>query len=415
MEPLASRYRPNNLDNFVGQEKLVGKSGTIRRLIESSRIPSMIFWGPPGIGKTTLAYIISQQLQYDFHRVSAVESGKDKLRKIVKLAIQNQEYNKKTILFLDEIHRWNKAQQDALLPFVEKGIITLIGATTENPSFSINSALLSRAKVYIFEKISPEDILKFIKNVGHQELLAKGQALFEYFQPKQKRPKDIQDFIPEKSYELIAQVANGDLRNALNILETTLDLAVSSGSLLTEELIKNSVEKQLYYDKSGEEHYNIISAIHKSMRSSNPDAAIYWTVRMLEAGEDPLYIARRMIRFASEDIGNADPQALILANSVYESCHKVGHPECDIFLVQLATYLAKAPKDNSTYVAATMAKQDAIEFGNLPVPIHLRNAPTKFMKEIGYGKGYQYDHDLESKKSDQECMPEKLKGKKYLK
>lgn len=413
MEPLASRYRPNNLDEFVGQEKLVGENGTLKRLISSGKIPSMIFWGPPGTGKTTLAYIISQQLMYDFHRLIAVNSGKDHLRKIVKLAIQNQEYNKRTILFLDEIHRWNKAQQDALLPYVEKGILTLIGATTENPSFSINSALLSRAKVFIFEKLSSQDILKFIKSVGKKEILAKGEAIFQNFAKKPKL-KNITNFIPETVYEIISEMANGDLRNALNILETSLDLAIGTGTILNKEIVIESLERQLYYDKSGEEHYNIISAIHKSMRSSNPDAAAYWTKRMLEAGEDPLYIARRMIRFASEDIGNADINALILANTVYDACHKIGRPECDLFLIQLAIYLSKAPKDNTVYKVEGLIKEDIIKYGNLAVPIHLRNAPTKFMKDIGYGKDYQYDHDLESKKSDQECMPEELKNKSYL-
>jgi putative ATPase len=300
---------------------------------------------------------------------------------------------------LDEIHRWNKAQQDALLPYVEKGIITLIGATTENPSFRVISALLSRTKVFVFKQQTEEDILKLLKKIAKEEYPEIG--------------------IDKKVIETMANLANGDIRSALNILEMSTTLALSEKeekkkAKITEEILKNAVQKPLYYDKNGEEHYNIISAIHKSMRSSNPDAAAYWVERMLQAGEDPLYVARRLLRFASEDIGNADPQAVILANSVYETCAKLGMPECSVSLVQLAIYLSNAPKDNSAYMAENKIKKDIEEYGNLPVPMHIRNAPTKLMKDLDYGKGYEYDHDLENKKSEQQCLPDKLKNRKYV-
>lgn len=403
-EPLASKYRPKTLDDFVGQEHLVGKNGPIRKFLNSGNIPSMIFWGPPGTGKTTLAYILSLNLYYDFHKIQAVNSGKDTLRKIIKIAMGNQQYSKKTILFLDEIHRWNKAQQDALLPYVEKGIIVLIGATTENPSFTVNSALLSRAKVFIFKQQEEKDIETLLTKVSKKEF------------PNIK--------IGKKTLKKMASLSNGDIRSALNILEMSTTLANSNNSNssdtkkvkieVTDDILLNTVQSPVYYDRNGEEHYNLISALHKSMRSSNPDASAYWAGRMIAGGEDPLYIARRMLRFASEDIGNAEPQAVILANSIYEACQKIGMPECEVFLIQLAIYLAKAPKDNSAYVVEGLVKQDIAEHGNLPVPMHIRNAPTKLMKDFGYGKGYEYDHDLASKKSDQQCMPDKLKDRKYL-
>jgi putative ATPase len=398
-EPLASKYRPKKLDDFIGQEHLVGKNGPIRKFLESGKIPSMIFWGPPGTGKTTLAYIISQDLYYDFYKLQAVTSGKAKLRKIIKKAMANQDYNKRTMLFLDEIHRWNKAQQDALLPYVEKGLITLIGATTENPSFTVISPLLSRTKVFIFKQQKEEDILDLLEKIAKEEY------------PKIK--------IDQKEFETMANLSNGDIRSALNILEMSTTLASTEKedkekATVTAEILENAVQKPLYYDKNGEEHYNIISAIHKSMRSSNPDAAAYWVERMLQAGEDPLYIARRLLRFASEDVGNADPNAIILANTIYETCQKLGMPECGVALIQLAIYLSNAPKDNSAYVAENLIKKDIEKYGNLPVPMHIRNAPTDLMKEKGYGKGYEYDHDLENRKSDQQCLPDKLKNKKWV-
>lgn len=402
MEPLASKYRPSKLEDYIGQKHLVGEGKPIRRFIETKNIPSMIFWGPPGTGKTTLAYILSKEINAQFYKLSAVMAGKEKLKEIIIKAMKGKSEGEleliptRTILFLDEIHRWNKSQQDALLPYVEKGIITLIGATTENPSFSLIPALLSRSRVFTLTKHSKEDVKEYLKKLINKV-----------------KQEGLEIKINEDSLDIIAKAADGDLRTSANILESAL--MVADNNRITKEILEKSIENFLQYERSGEDHYNIISAVHKSLRDSDPDAGVYWIVRMLEAGDDPLYIARRLLRFASEDVGNADPNAVVLANSVFESCQKLGRPECDIFLVQLAIYLAKAPKDNSAYVALNLAQQDVHEHGSLPVPLHIRNAPTKLMKELGYGKGYKYAHDFKDAKVDQEHFPDELKGRRYLK
>jgi len=382
--------RPVSLEGFVGQREIVGESGPLKKFIESGNIPSMVFWGPPGSGKTTLAEIIAKTVSADFHRLSAVTEGKDALKKIITVAKKNAESSKKTILFIDEIHRWNKAQQDALLPFVESGMVILIGATTENPSFTVISPLLSRSRVFIFSQHTVQDIKTRL------------QTAVNLLEAK----------IDNKLLTYIAELANGDMRFALTSFELSAQLA--GKKRITKEIVEAAMQKFLRYDKQGEEHFNIISAVHKSLRSSNPSAAVYWILRMLHAGEDPQYIARRLVRFASEDIGNAQPNALLLANQVFDTCKNLGMPECGVALVQLAQYLAKAPKDNSAYTAYQKAEADIEKYGNLPVPLHFRNAPTKLMKDIGYGKGYQYDHDVPGKKSSQECFPDELKGTNYF-
>jgi putative ATPase len=389
MEPLAARIRPKTISEFLGQHSLIGEEGTITKLIAAQRLPSMIFWGPPGTGKTTLALLISQEMESDFFQLSGVSDGKKELKKVTELAARNKEYGKSTILFVDEIHRWSKTQQDALLPYVENGTVTLIGATTENPSFTVISPLLSRARVFVFETHSKEDIKKAVI-----------RAI-----PLIERKMDAE------SIAYLAELSNGDMRFALNTLEIAASI---SKEIIEKTHIEQGAQSYLRYDRQGEEHYNIISAVHKSLRSSNATAAVYWVARMLEGGEDPLYIARRLIRFASEDIGNKNPNALLLANVVYDTCHKIGMPECRVPLIQLAQYLAQSPKDNSAYVAEAMAKEDIKKFGNLEVPMHIRNAPTDLMKDLGYGKGYEYDHDLKTKKSDQECLPHELKGRNYF-
>ncbi len=386
-EPLASILRPNSLDDFLGQEHLVGKGGPISRLIESKTPASMVFWGPAGVGKTTLARIFASSMDADFYELSAVNAGKADLQKIAQNASVS---GKQTVLFIDEIHRWSKTQQDVLLPLVEKGQICLIGATTENPSFTIISPLLSRARVFVFNKLTPKEILPALKRaVNHL-----GQKV------------DI------NLLEKLGELAQGDVRFALNTLELAVNL--KRAKLLTLQDIESASQKSLRYDRNGEEHYNLISALHKSLRSSSPSAAAYWCMRMLRAGEDPLYIARRMLRFASEDIGNANPNALLLANVAFDTCQKLGVPECDTALVQLAEYMARSKKSNAAYKAVAQIDQDIKKYGDLEVPLHLRNAPTKLMKEVGYGEGYQYDPDLASGKSDQQTLPDKLKNKKYF-
>jgi putative ATPase len=406
-QPLADFLRPSSLADFIGQKELVGDNGLIKKFLETGKIPSMIFWGPPASGKTSLANIISNTQNAEFISLSAVMQGKEDLKKVLKIADQNKLENKPTILFIDEIHRWNKAQQDALLPFVENGTVTLIGATTENPSFSIISALLSRCRVIVFKPHSNQDILVALQKAV--DLLSKNLVKNE-FNFDQKALQILQEKVDLLDY--IAKLSDGDLRFALNTLEIALEFARTNS--LDLELIQKAAQKSLLYDKNGEEHYNLISAVHKSLRSSNPTAGVYWIVRMLTAGEDPLYIARRLVRFASEDIGNTNPNALLLANQVYIAVQNLGMPECETALVQLAEFLAKSPKNNSSYTALNLAKADVQKFGSLPVPLHFRNAPTKLMKNLGYGKNYQYDHDLPTKKSDQQAMPEGLEGREYF-
>lgn len=392
--PLADRMRPKTLSDFVGQNKLISKTSFLNKAIESGEIPSMIFWGPPGSGKTTLAHIISQKTDADFIQISAATDGIQALREAIKRAEQNNRLRNKTILFLDEIHRWNKAQQDALLPHVERGIITLIGATTENPSFEVNSALVSRSRVFVLERLSEDSIAKILK----QSLKDKERGLGE-----------MKIKINDDTLGLISHLANGDARMALN----TLEVCSKQTKSINQKLVKEVVQKSnLMYDKNGEEHYNIISALHKSIRGGDAHAGLYWLARMLEAGEDPIYIARRLLRFAAEDVGVADNFATVLANSVFDACHKIGMPECDVHLAQLVIYLANTKKSIAAYHGIKKAKADVKEYGNLGVPLHIRNAPTKLMDDLGYGKNYKYT-PLENS-DDQEYLPKKLKNKKYF-
>ena len=399
-KPLASRMRPQRLEDFVGQRQLLGENGILRRMIESDQIPSMIFWGPPGVGKTTLAGIIAGKTHARFINFSAVTSGIKEIKEVMAQAENSRRMGEKTVLFVDEIHRFNKAQQDAFLPYVEKGSIILIGATTENPSFEINNALLSRCRVFVLESLKAEDIVLLLKRA------LKSPDGLGYLKVE----------ITDEMLEMIAGFSEGDARKAFNLLE----MAVSNGQIegdkttVTMDVLKRCLgKKSLLYDKKGEEHYNLISALHKSMRNSDPDAAVYWLARMLEAGEDPLYVARRLIRFASEDIAMADSHALPLAVAAYEACHFLGMPECNVNLSHAVIYLAMAPKSNAAYVAYEEAKADAQDMLAEPVPLNIRNAPTNLMKQLHYGEGYVYAHDTEEKMARMQCLPDSLLGRTY--
>lgn len=394
--PLADRMRPDTLAGFFGQAEVIGEGKMLRQAIEADSLPSMIFWGPPGSGKTTLAFIIAKQTKSEFIRISAVTSGVKELREIIERAEGNKRLGKNTILFIDEIHRWNKSQQDALLPHIERGTVILIGATTENPSFEVRGALLSRCRVFVLAQLGADDIEKILDRALKDKQVGLGNLKIK---------------IEKTAKKMLTEMANGDARVALNVLE----YAASLSNNITADQIKEAFQKShLLYDKDGEEHYNIISALHKSLRGSDANAALYWLARMLEAGEDPLYVARRLVRFASEDVGLANSRALEQAVAAYQACHFIGMPECNVILAQLVVYLAKCEKSNELYVAYGEAARDVRELGNLPVPLHIRNAPTKLMKDLNYGKGYKYSPDYGYKET-QEYLPDKLKGKKYLK
>ncbi len=399
--PLASRLRPKMLGEFIGQKHLLGDGKVLRNLIEKDQVSSMIFWGPPGVGKTTLARVIAEKTAAEFINFSAVTSGIKDIKEVMNRAEKGRAMGDKTIVFVDEIHRFNKAQQDAFLPFVEKGSIVLIGATTENPSFEVNSALLSRCKVFVMHALTADDLMQLLQNAlknpqgfGNQKVVIAAELL-----------------------RAIAGFANGDARVALS----TLEMAVLNGNLdengvttVTPETLEQCTSKKsLLYDKGGEEHYNIISALHKSMRNSDVQAAIYWLARMLEAGEDPLYVARRVVRFASEDVGMADSRALQICVAAYQACHFIGMPECTVHLAHAVTYCALAPKSNALDAAYNSAAQDAQRTLAEPVPLQIRNAPTRLMKELGYGKDYQYAHDYEDALTTMRCLPDSLQGRTY--
>ena len=395
-KPLAEKMRPTSLEEFYGQEDIVGVNGPLRKMIESDNISSMILWGPPGVGKTTLAKIIARITNSHFHELSAVTSGIKEMKEVFELSKFNKINNKKTILFVDEIHRFNKAQQDAFLPYVENGDIILIGATTENPSFEVNSALLSRTKVYVLKSLNIEDIKNILKRAINKEY------------------KNIK--LEEDCFDIIANYSMGDARNALNTLENVINITKvkSNKDIIDVNSLKKTLHSKTFlYDKNGEEHHNLISALHKSMRNSDPDAAIYYLARMLESGEDPLYVARRLIRFASEDIGLANTNALVQATSAYDAARFIGMPECNVNLTQAVVYLSVSPKSNALYEAYENAKIDAINTANEKVPLHLRNIVTKLDESLGYGKGYKYAHEYEEKITDMTCLPETLKNKKY--
>lgn len=387
--PLAERIRPASLDTFIGQKHLVGKDGVLRKVLESGSVPSMILWGPPGVGKTTLANIIANQVKVPFYTLSAVSSGVKEVREV----IEKGKTNNKTILFIDEIHRFSKSQQDALLGAVEKGIITLIGATTENPSFEVNSALLSRCQVYVLKSLDQEDLKALI----HNALAA---------DPQMKKKK-----IEIQEYESLLRISGGDARRLLNLLELVVEYSKEKEISITNEMVMEAAQRRVaMYDKKGEMHYDVISAFIKSIRGSDPNAAVYWLARMMEGGEDLEFIARRLVILASEDIGNANPTAIVMATNCFQAVKMIGYPESSIILSQCVTYLAASPKSNGSYMAIRQAQELVQKHGDLPVPLHIRNSPTKLMKDMGYGKGYKYSHDYENNFEKQEYLPDEISG-----
>lgn len=393
--PLAERLRPNNLDQYMGQSHLIGPGKPIRKALENERIPSMILWGPPGVGKTSLAHIISQQLKRPFYTLSAINSGVKDVREVIQQAQKSGFFGTNNpILFIDEIHRFSKSQQDSLLGAVEKGTVTLIGATTENPSFEVISALLSRCQVYVLKDQNKDDLLSLLKKaLNEDEILSKSPYQLD-------------------EYEALLSLSGGDARKLLNTLEIVTNSLESGDYIINNNKVETIIQQNLpIYDKSGEMHYDIVSAFIKSIRGSDPNGAVYWLARMIEGGEDPKFIARRLLISASEDIGNANPTALIMATNTFQAVQMIGYPECEIILSQCTVYLASSPKSNASYKAIKQTKQIVKQTGNLSVPLHLRNAPTQLMKDIDYGKGYLYSHDYENNFVDQEYLPKELSGK----
>ncbi len=392
LAPLPERLRPKTIAEFVGQQHLIGEGKVLRKLIDSGNIPSIIFWGPPGVGKTSLARFIAEQVHLPFHQLSAIDSGVKEVRRVIEEATEIG----KSILFIDEIHRFNKAQQDALLGAVERGTIILIGATTENPSFEVISALLSRCQVYVLKSLEREDLEKLLKHAVEKDIeISKKDVVI-------------------KETEAILKYSGGDARKLLNVLELVVNSINTKPIEITNEIVEQVIQQKIaIYDKSGEQHYDIISAFLKSMRGSDPNAALYYLARMIAGGEDPKFIARRMLILASEDIGNANPNALLLATSCFQAVTMIGYPECDLILSQTVIYLATSPKSNSATTAISAAKQMVASTGDLPVPLPIRNAPTKLMKDLNYGKDYKYAHQYEGNFADLEFLPEKIKGSKF--
>lgn len=400
MEPLAERVRPKNLDRYIGQEHIIGKGSALRRSIEQNLLPSLILWGPPGVGKTTLAQIISQELKRPFYALSAINSGVKDVREVIEKASQDGGFFKqeKPVLFIDEIHRFSKSQQDSLLNAVERGIVTLVGATTENPSFEVIPALLSRCQVFVLKHLTKDNLIDLLNNaIQHDEIL------------KTRR-------IVLKETEALLRISGGDGRKLLNALEIVVNSINEPEIVVTDELVKQFIQQNLaLYDKSGEQHYDIISAFIKSIRGSDPNGAVYWLARMIDGGEDPSFIARRLLILASEDIGNANPTALVIANNCFQAVNVIGYPESRIILSQAATYLACSAKSNASYMAINEAQQAVKQHGDLPVPLHLRNAPTKLMKELGYGDEYKYAHDYANHFTEQEFLPSEISGTAFYK